>query len=638
MNAPLPPVGGAVGGPVGGPVGGAVPAPQALDNLPPGRPDTEPAHPAAGPEGPLPNGPLPEATLPERPALERLPPDPAAAQQAVPEPTGPAALLEGPIPRPPAHRDALPPDRLPADLEGDITRQLAEIAAPRPKGVLGRLQKWTHVQVAELGLLILALAAGLTLLPNHLFDPDVRQITYMIGVIGAWRYGWWFNHARRSERFMARRWPRLRAVRDRIWSLGWRPGHLHIQMTTYKEEPAITRHVMRALFAQIRAEGIPTTIWIGTGAREDEEVIEALASEEAGDLDTELVFIRQNQPGKRMAIGLIMRAIIRTAPDPDDLIVFMDGDTVFGAGSLAKCCAMFGADPELEALTTDEEVIAYAPAWMRSWLDLRFAQRRLAMQSHAMSDKVLTLTGRMSMFRARLVCTERFVRTIEADHLDHWLWGRFRFLSGDDKSTWYYMLTQNAKMGYVPDACVATVEIVEGSGGKRMVQNLRRWSGNMLRNGARALALGPRQVGPFIWWCVLDQRLAIWTMLISPVLAILAIFLEPRYLYGVLIWIVLSRLVLALYLFRYARRVDMSWPVLLYANQLVNAAVKAWLQFFLAKQSWANRGGQKAGAGGVVGALKAGLATLQMAVALIAFVYLVAWLTGRTAGPTLSLW
>lgn len=523
--------------------------------------------------------------------------------------------------------------RLPANLEADIAAQLAAMSAPRPQGLRGRLSKWTHAQVMWLGLLVLTLAAGLLLMPNHLFDPEVRQITWMLGAIGLWRYAWWANHARRSETFMARRWPKLKAVRDRIWALGWRPGHLHIQMTTYRENPAITHHVMGALFSQIRAEGIPATIWIGTGDREDEEVIEAFAAEAAGDLDAELVFIRQNQPGKRMAIGLIMRAIIRTRPDPDDLIVFMDGDTVFGEDALARCCAMFGADPALEALTTDEEVIAYAPSWMRRWLDLRFAQRRLAMQSHVMSNKVLTLTGRMSMFRARLICNERFVRTIEADHLDHWLWGRFRFLSGDDKSTWYYMLTQGAKMGYVPDACVATVEIVGGSGTKRMVQNLRRWSGNMLRNGARALALGPRRVSPFIWWCILDQRLAIWTMLLSPVLALLAVFTEPGYLIGVILWVVGSRLVLSLYLFRYARKVDMAWPFILYANQLVNAAVKAWLQFFLSKQTWANRGGQKSGAGGRAEGLKAVLASTQMAISLMAFVYAVAWLAGRTSGP-----
>ncbi|MCH2166611.1 MAG: glycosyltransferase family 2 protein, partial [Oceanicola sp.] len=438
---------------------------------------------------------------------------------------------------------------LPDALEHDIADKLALMATPRPKG----LQKWSGVQLSLLIGLLCILVSGLSLLPNHLFDPELVQFTYIVGAIGLWRYGWWANHARRSELFMRYRWPKLKTERDKVWGSGWRPSHLHIQMTTFKENEAITRHVMRALCDQIRETSVPTTVWVGTGSSSDEHVIETFVKEEAADLDAEIVFIRQNQPGKRMAIGLIMRAICRTAPEPDELIIFMDGDTVLGNGTISRSLAMFGADPELEAATTDEEVIVYGPAWMRRWLDLRFSQRRLAMQSHTMSDKVLTLTGRMSIFRARLVCNERFIRTIEADYLDHWLWGRFRFLSGDDKSTWYYMLTHGAKMAYIPDATVATVEIVDDNGVDRMVQNLRRWSGNMLRNGSRALALGPRQVGPFIWWCILDQRLAIWTMLISPVLALMALYVQPSYLIGVALWIMLSRLTLSLYLFRYAR-------------------------------------------------------------------------------------
>jgi len=58
------------------------------------------------------------------------------------------------------------------------------------------------------------------------------------------------------------------------------------------------------------------------------------------------------------------------------------------------------------------------------------------MQSHALSGRVLTLTGRMSVFRGEHLTKIDFIRLVEADCLDHWLWGRFRFLSGDDKSTW----------------------------------------------------------------------------------------------------------------------------------------------------------------------------------------------------------
>ncbi|MGI1663659.1 glycosyltransferase [Palleronia sp. KMU-117] len=518
----------------------------------------------------------------------------------------------------------------PVDLEGDIDRRLAEISGPRPRG----LAKWSVRQALYLWAYVLFFWIALTWLPNHLFDPEVLQITYVLGAIGIWRYGWWFNHGRRSEQFMAFRWPQIRRARDRVWAGGWRPRHVHFQMTTYREEPAITRHVIRAILDQVQDEGLAATIWIGTGAPGDEEVITAFVRDYAPDLDTEIVFIRQNQPGKRMAIGLVMRAIIRSGPDPDDLIVFMDGDSILGSGTLARCCAMFGADPELQALTTDEEVVVYGPRWMQRWLDLRFTQRRLAMQSHVLSDRVLTLTGRMSMFRARHIVNEGFVRTIEADHLDHWLWGRFRFLSGDDKSTWYYLLARGAKMGYVPDACVATVEIIHGNGINRMIQNLRRWSGNMLRNGARALALGPRRVPPFIWWCVLDQRIAIWTTLISPTLVFLAVFVKPGYLTGAVLWVLVSRLVLSLYLFRYARRVDLAWPFFLYANQIVNACVKAYLQFFLRRQSWANRGGQTAGEGAGLGdGAKTVFATYQLVTAAGVFIYLVGVLGGMLPLP-----
>ena len=163
---------------------------------------------------------------------------------------------------------------------------------------------------------------------------------------------------------------------------------------------------------------------------------------------------------------------------------------------------LFHLYSDLQAVTTDEEVICIGPAWIRSWLTMRFAQRRLAMQSHALAGRVLTLTGRMSVFRARHIIRYDFIRLLEADHLSHWLWGDFRFLSGDDKSTWYYMLKNGARTLYVPDAHGYTVEVIEGSGLERMVQNFRRWSGNMLRNGSRAIALGPRRMPFFIWWCI----------------------------------------------------------------------------------------------------------------------------------------
>jgi len=200
------------------------------------------------------------------------------------------------------------------------------------------------------------------------------------------------------------------------------------------------------------------------------------------------------------------------------------------------------------------------------------------------------------MFRAEHITSHEFIRLQEADYLDHWLWGTFRFLSGDDKSTWYTLLKRGVKMTYVPDAAGTTIEIVEGSGTKRMVENHRRWSGNMLRNGWRAIMLGPRAMPFFIWWCCVDQRLAMWTMLFSPMLAIAgAIKLGGSYLVAYLIYIAITRALLSIVLFTYARRIDLNYIWCLYANQILNAAVKIYMMWRLAKQKWANRGNQKQG-------------------------------------------
>lgn len=409
-----------------------------------------------------------------------------------------------------------------------LSAWLRDLGSPAPRG----FAKWTPGFLVSYTTLLSLILAAAVLMPNRFFEPDLLTVSVTLGTLGIWRFGWWFTHAVRAEYYRRVAWPPMRRAAQNLWASGWRPRRLHIQMTTYFEEPAITRAVIGSILNQVRREGIPTSLWIGTGSAYDELVIGDFVETHGADMPAglmDLTYVRQNQPGKRMAIGLILRGMARRGVDPDDLVIFMDGDAVNGADVMEKTLSMFGADPELQVLTTDEEVLCYGARWIGAWLEMRFAQRRLAMQSHALARRVLTLTGRMSVFRARYIVDEKFIRTIEADHLDHWLWGRFRFLSGDDKSTWYYLLSKRAKMTYVPDATVYTIEVIKGSGLERMVQNFRRWSGNMLRNGARAIALGPRAMPFFIWWCVVDQRIAMWTMMVSPVLAVFATMIDPIY-------------------------------------------------------------------------------------------------------------
>ena len=73
------------------------------------------------------------------------------------------------------------------------------------------------------------------------------------------------------------------------------------------------------------------------------------------------------------------------------------------------------------------------------------------MCSMGLSNRVMTLTGRMSVFRADLATDPSFVRAVGQDYLDHWRLGRVNFLTGDDKSTWFWLLSRGYQTAYLPD-------------------------------------------------------------------------------------------------------------------------------------------------------------------------------------------
>ncbi len=462
-----------------------------------------------------------------------------------------------------------------------------------------RLRIWTPWALLSIAIYLAICLALLTLLPMQMLLHDGRAFLGVLGLFGLWRYSWWLCHVIRANIYARRTYPRLARTAALQWQGGWRPRRMHFLVTVYRERIETIEAVMSAICAEIRLTGQPASIWIGSKEPADEATVARCIKRAAGDLDLHLRFVRQTGSGKRNSIALILSAMARDGLGADDLVAFMDSDFVLSHGALEKCLPLFAADLELAALTTDEDVIVHGPRWVQTWLDMRFAQRRLAMQSHALSGRVLTLTGRFSVFRGSHVVRSEFIDLVANDTLDHWLWGQFRFLSGDDKSTWYALLRTGKRMLYVPDAHGVTIEVFEGSSVQRMIENLRRWSGNMLRNGSRAIALGPRRMPVFIWWCLVDQRLAMWTMLFGPLCAVVG---TARYglmfLAAYAVYIALTRLVSALVLFAYSRQVNLHYVWALYVNQLLNSAVKLYMIWRLPKQRWFNRGDQKSGADG----------------------------------------
>jgi mannuronan synthase len=224
----------------------------------------------------------------------------------------------------------------------------------------------------------------------------------------------------------------------------------------------------------------------------------------------------------------------------------------------------------------------------REWYSLRFAQRDVMMGSMGLSERVLTLTGRMSMFRANLATSDDFIRQVQVDYIDHWRLGRFRFLTGDDKSSWFWLLKNGYKMIYLPDVTVVTIEQPpDRSFFKSAAMLMVRWFGNMLRTNGRAIALGPRRIGWYTWWAIVDQRVSMWTCLFGLVIALIGtLFVNPAILLGYVIWVLISRYVMCLFLLSARDRIAVTYPFFLYFNQVFGAVIKTYVFFHLDRQKW----------------------------------------------------
>ncbi len=184
-----------------------------------------------------------------------------------------------------------------------------------------------------------------------------------------------------------------------------------------------------------------------------------------------------------------MARLMNEPVDDNDVVVLMDGDTVLGSGIMEKCLPLFALRPKLGAVTTDNISVTTGNWLYRKWYTLRFSMRHRMMKSQSLSRQLLVLTGRFSIIRAKEAFTEEFVAYLENDRIQHWLHGEIKFVTGDDKSTWYCLLRRGCEMLYVPDAHIFCMEDSGKKPFTSSIKKMHRWFGNMLRNNGRAIRL-----------------------------------------------------------------------------------------------------------------------------------------------------
>ncbi|MCL7940061.1 glycosyltransferase family 2 protein [Halomonas sp. ATCH28] len=450
--------------------------------------------------------------------------------------------------------------------------------------------KLTEVATFILGIaLLIVVIDGL---PLDVFSTESKSFFFAIGAVGIWRYTWWLIQALRSVWYNRRIFPRLRAEADAAGEQAL-PPELYVLCTSFRIEPEVSFQVYDALVREVADYGVPTTIFASLSDRSDVDVITHVMDDNGWPENIELRYMFQKGDGKRSAMAEVLRAISRRMPAPGALLVSMDGDIRLEPGTLSRSLSFFSVQEDLGALTTNNSAIVTGGDATKEWYDIRYAQRHLVMSSMSVSRRLLVLTGRYSAFRADLATQPDFIELVENDHVDHWRFGTFKFLSGDDKSTWYWLLKNGWRMLYIPDVHVSGFEELPDR--KRFFKSttdlMRRWYGNMLRTSNRAIALGPRPMGLFTWWSLVDQRLSMWTTLIGPTVAILVtLFIRPSFIFAYALWILFTRGIVTLILAWQHGRYSLLWVPLIYYNQVWGALLKTYVSFRFNRQKWSRQG------------------------------------------------
>lgn len=451
-------------------------------------------------------------------------------------------------------------------------------------------------------IIILIILIGAFLLPAELFDPYQKKLIFILGLVGLWRYSWFGLNITRSLIYRKRKFPLIRKAEQEAGS-EIDPEHVFLLVTTFRIGTYVSAEVYRAVIKEAIECGYNVTIIASIVEVSEEKLVRDIFLLMDPPERVKLVISRIKGTGKRDGLAVGFR-VVANAPVNlyNSVVAVIDGDSVLSPGSVRKCARLFGLDETLGALTTDEDAVLAgddtATNIYRRWYKLRFAQRNVSMSSMALSNRVLTLTGRMSMFRAHLVADREFVQTVQRDYIEHWRLGRFNFLTGDDKSSWYYVMKHGWNMLYVPDVVILTYEEIPHKNyfiGSLML--MQRWFGNQYRTNERALNVPRKILGNYAWYGLWDQRFTMYTSPFGLLTAVFGAIHWGWYILGAYFWWVLLTRLLMVFAYRTSRKdILPSWIFFLYYNQIVGASVKIYIWNHLYKQSW-TRQGTKAKAG-----------------------------------------
>jgi mannuronan synthase len=423
-----------------------------------------------------------------------------------------------------------------------------------------------------LSLYILALAALALHAPDTLWQTQVRDFVIVLAVLGAWRYGWGALHLARGLWYRYVVFPRWRRAADQSGAAGT-ASHVSLVIATSRVRGEATARIYQAAIAEAIRYARLATIVAGVGELADHRWVKRVFQQMKLPPEIRLAFVRRPAIGKRQLMACSLRAVSRMRPYRDAAVVLLDGDVLLTAGSLARSLPFLQLMPEVDAIITDEEGIVADSPVVQAWHGLHAARRHQTLSSLGLSRRLPLVTGGMSIHPARVATDPSFITSLEQDHLGHAREGPAPLRTGDDQSTWLWLLHRDRRMLYLPDVKTVTIEHAPSAATRLML----RGSDDMDGRSSTAIALGPARIGLFTWWFLIERRVSLWTPLIGLVIALLfALGKSVLFLYAYLLWVATTRLIHALLLLTARPAISGLYPPLLYVGQVCGALIEAY--------------------------------------------------------------
>lgn len=403
-----------------------------------------------------------------------------------------------------------------------------------------------------------------------------------LGVIGIWRHSWGMLNFLRAVYF------------NQVTTRSKRPlarGHynLSILLPVYGQTDDMLRAVAKGLVESVQS--VPGRVLVVCAYRSEEQK-QLLSEAVTHESNVVIQFVRQIGLGKREAMADALNMIRTCFPaGAGNFTLLMDGDTILTPDSIQRSIGELQAEPNTGAVCVNEIPLIEGDTVFAAWRWLRSLQRNQTMSSFALSKRVLVLTGRFAMYRSEVLLQSDVINRIRKDYLirgNHYI----SLLTGDDKTTWLEVLRRGYDMRYLPDVYIYPVEQQDRKKSfiAETVALTKRYSGNMARANLHPDAWRGAKGKLHFQYGLLDQRISMWTSLLTPVVLVLSLLFDSFDAFILfLTYALLIKNLQALALYVTCRAYDPYFPYLIFYNQVVSSTVKIFTFAFLHRQKWNNQ-------------------------------------------------